>query len=268
MPTELIDEDYGRRLGDRLHAAVADVEPRAHLAATVRRQYTRRTLLVRATTGVAAAAAVAAAGGTVQAIRYTGSDQMRDVAYVRTQALNALKNAKNYVVHATIASSGRLEHWVDRVSGDRRIDSWGPNKARIYSMSSTSEKDRFNAIIVYYEDRTWVELRKRYFVGRGWIDVFDPESIRAALGNGTLRLLGKDRIDGHAVLHLRKEDSLGGNTVFHDYWVDAKSFLVRRTSARTGNEPGRVITYEWLPRTAENLAHFKLTPPPGFKKIN
>lgn len=284
MLTECTDERFARQLGDRLRAAVADVDPPAHLTARVHRQYTRRTLLVRATTGVIAAAAVAAAVGAVQVSRDTEADRLGDMAYVRTQMLNALENAKNYVVHASVttADNGHQESWIDMVTGDERTDDWDRTGARDYSYTKTYSEDgsSMSLLYVYYNDRGWAEWHgprkppgRPTLVDKGtWMDALDPESIRAALDSGTLRLLGNDRIDGRAALHLRKDGPVTTNSVFiasvRELWIDAKSFLLRRTKSALGNIPGPATTFDWLPRTAERLAQLKLTPPPGFKKLN
>jgi hypothetical protein len=101
------------------------------------------------------------------------------------------------------------------------------------------------------------------------VDVLDPGGIGAARDSGTLRLLGRERIDGHDTLHLQQRSSFGSITAVIDLWVDVRSFLVRRTAETSGErvKGTTTTTYEWLPRTGQNLAHLILTPPAGYKKL-
>ena len=67
---------------------------------------------------------------------------------------------------------------------------------------------------------------------------------------------GHERVRGHDTIHLRASQS-------DNLWVNANTYLpVRERSPAVGE-----IDTDWLPRTAANLARFKLAVPAGFTHL-
>ena len=295
----LTEDEFGQALGVRMRAELEDLEPVPGLAATVRRRQARRQLAVRVATSGAAAVAVVATIGVVHAgtagepgggaatrpgggttsSAGAGTGGMQDVAYVRTQMLDALANSKYYILHSTWTSPGgsRIEEFSDRSTGQFRRDGFD-QKGHSYSRTETAPDAKGNVtdLFVYYHDRIWTSSTRRTEKPPSKfptpvVDLSDPASVRQAIESGTLQLIGKEQKDGRATLHVRLKwttNGTGAFTTVDDIWVDQKSFLVYSITSNVENKPTQVtyIKYDWLPRTAANLDRLEVTPPPGFQR--
>lgn len=287
----LTEDEFGQALGVRMRAELEDLEPVPGLAATVRRRQARRQLAVRVATSGAAAVAVVATIGVVHAgtagepgggttsSAGAGTGGMQDVAYVRTQMLDALANSKSYILHLTWTNrdGSRVEEFSDRSTGQFRRDAFD-QKGHSYSETETAPDAKGNVtdLVVYYHDRTWASFpmptgKLPVKFPKPDVDLRDPASVRKAIESGTLQLIGKEQKDGRATLHVRLKwttNGTGAFTTVDDIWVDQKSFLVYSITSNVENKPTQVtyIKYDWLPRTAANLDRLEVTPPPGFQR--
>jgi hypothetical protein len=95
-------------------------------------------------------------------------------------------------------------------------------------------------------------------------DPADPATIRAAISNGDLQILGHDRVDGRDTLRLRLTPRpQKKEPAYQDIWVDAASYLPLQTIMLAGGYSA-TTTFTWLPRTPANLANLDLVPPAGY----
>jgi hypothetical protein len=219
---------------------------------------------------------------------------LQDVAYVKTQTTNALGKASDYVMHAysTQPDGGSRDMWSDPATGRVRSDSLGPDGTPVqsYAVGAGATGDR-TMLAIEYTRRTWWTtpwpeaqpgslppgpLPPPVKVGqsltlrqvRALVGYVDPTRIRDALGNGTLRLLGRERVGGHDTLHLRLTIETHGVSqilpMTLDLWVDAVTFLPYRETASMGSSMS-TTDYAWLARTPANVAHLDFPiPPAGF----
>jgi hypothetical protein len=262
---------------------------------------------------VAAAAAVFAVVGHphVPADRAARTDagppgapvRIQTVAYVRDQTLHALRGAANYVIFSrTSYDTGHYDVWSDRSTQRVRLDLYtqippaqpatrnsdgsvtahAPSRSpslgplRLQQAHTTRGSDgNQEEVTVDYDSKSW---SRRHISEKNppssLPDITDADSVRAAIDDGKLELVGQEKTDGHDTLHLRIYATRRGYRV--DMWVDATTYLpVRETSSVIGQDSGQrqpsatvvVTTYAWLPRTAENLAKLTLTPPAGFTQM-
>ncbi len=225
--------------------------------------------------------------------------QLESVAYVQEQTVKALGRASQYVIHAeSTYRGGHYDRWIDRATQRYRHDAytsevpacpWPDGKPRAaeaepsgkqtagpvhlsQSHSVSGPKGNQTLITVNYDRKCWSKVRAPY-EGDVPLDITDADSVRKAIGDGTVELLGNEKVDGVDTLHLRLT---GPHSMYRiDMWVDSTAYLpVRETAARGDGEKEPFLdsttnttTYTWLPRTGENLARLVLTPPPGFRQV-
>lgn len=154
---------------------------------------------------------------------------------------------------------------------------WGEGEMgemrRTYSLATTGGVCHEAGIQVDYEARTWHEFDAgtppEGCPNSEVPNVLDAEALRTALDDGTLKLIGSERVNGRDTHHIRLEYATRGYQL--DMWVDAESYLPIKESSTVSEGPGQaedspVLTasYEWLPRTQENLNKVELTPPADF----
>ncbi|MEU7798333.1 hypothetical protein AB0B10_03595 [Micromonospora arborensis] len=195
--------------------------------------------------------------------------QMRDVAYVSAQTRAALDDADKYVVKVHDAyEGGSYDTWTDKQTGRYRVDMYQADGSPNSSLMTTVADGKLSGIQVNHLDRTYFEDTGSPEDATGVVIVpNDPASIRAWLDKGDLEIVGQEQVGGHDTLHLRLKAGTATYTV--ELWVDAASFLPYKAVAdKSGHvtDKAEVSTFEWLPRTEENLRHFDLTPPAGYTK--
>lgn len=298
------DEQYGHQLGAKLREELDDMRAAPDLVSTLRRRRSRRAWTIRAsiaTPVMVAAAAVAvvasAAGhGSAPAVTSTGSVRLQDVAYIKAQTIQALNQATKYVIYSKETyPGGRVETWTDLATQRYRNDVYladadsvpagangraqappapDPHAAPgpLHLAQSHSGSGPFgnqDIVDVDYDHRTWDTDHDTDVPPPSTVpNVTDPDSVEAAINNGTFKVLGDDPVNGAAALHLRIGTTTRGYRI--DLWVDKTTYLPvqEMDTATWENQGGPAVTttYAWLPRTDENLARLVLTGPPGFTR--
>lgn len=307
----LTDEQYGHQLGVQLRHELEDVHPGPSLVSKLRRQQARRTWAIRTAiaTPVVAVAAAAILVTTVgqgmpgEGRQANSTAQFENVAYVQEQTLKALSQASEYVIHAkNTYKGGHYDEWTDKATQRYRNDFYdrstplsvsfdkdgtahapqapadqapGPIHLAQSHLVTGPEGDQ-HIVTVDYDRKQWYTLHSTDKNPSGVPDITDPDSIRKAITDGTLELVGKEKVDGLDALHLQLFGPKRSYRI--DMWVDETNYLPVQATAVKGNSKtgGREFTtsatvttkYSWLPRTEENLAYLVLTPPPGFEHVH
>ena len=278
-PDEDLDCRLGAALGAELHDELSDMIAPPGLAVAVRRRRSRqRWALTGALTlpvvaaGVAVALVVPAAPQGVRGGPPTqaGGAQPHTVAFLAAHTEQALDGTGDSIVHTvTNLDDGTVQDTWSDVAGMRMVSSDGPVGAPTRTSQESVDGDRLVFLNVDYARHVWWRdtLARP---GKPVVGVIlgvpygDPASIRADLAGGSLVLVGTEQVAGHATEHLRLTVNAGGKAVVaEDLWVDSTTFMPVRLVGQKG--PFHfTVSYEWLPRTAENLARLELTPPAGF----
>ncbi|MEU7750939.1 hypothetical protein AB0B57_27540 [Micromonospora sp. NPDC049101] len=196
--------------------------------------------------------------------------QLRDVVYVSAQTQAALGDADDYVVKVRDAyPGGRIDYWTDKQTGSSRVDMYRGDGSPDSSLVTVIADGKQRGTQISHLERTYFEFVGSAKDATGTVFVpNDPATIRDWLAKGSLEIVGQEKVDGHDTVHLRLKP--GTATYTAELWVDETSFLPYKTVAdKSGKVTGKaeVSTFEWLPRTAENLSHFDLTPPAGYTKF-
>jgi hypothetical protein len=194
---------------------------------------------------------------------------LRDVAYVKAQTQAALGDLDQYVMKMRDAyPSGSYDTWTDKQTGHYRIDMFRADGSRDHSLMMTVADGKYSGIQVDYVDRTYDELAgpAEDAIAPAAVPT-DPASIKAWLDKGQLEIVGQEQVGGHDTVHLRLKVGTADYAV--ELWVDTTSFLPYKTVADTTgqvSDNAEVSTFEWLPRTDENLSHFDLTRRPASRR--
>jgi hypothetical protein len=249
---------------------------------TARRWYLRRPAIATATAfalvGLAAGGVALGTadhrpgqtgGATASSTDTSRPSQLRDVAYVSTQTQAALGAADDYVVKVHDAyKGGWIDSWKDEQTGRSRVDIYRGNGSPDSSLVTIVADGKQRGTQISHLERTYFEFVDSAESATGTVFVpNDPASIRDWLARGSLEIVGQEKMDGNDTVHLRLKAGTAAYTA--DLWVDSTSFLPYKTVAdKSGKVTDRaeVSTFEWLPRTDENLSHFDLTPPAGYEK--
>lgn len=302
------EQQYGDELGARLRHETEDIRASPDLARKLRRRQAKRTWTIRATMAVPVAAAAVAAvmvtttGQSVPAEANNNPVQdmpVENVAQVQAQTLEAVSQASQYVIQMkSTYEGGYYDEWVDKATQRYRNDVYDqsvttrgsadgrmtlppapsaqqPGPVHLHQSHGVSGPDgNQDVITVDYDLKTWFTSHTTDRRPTGIPDITDADSIRKAIADGTLELVGKENVDGINTLHLRLYGPKRSYRI--DMWVDSKNYLpVKEIAAKSGGKAGdkefpaaaAVTTkYTWLPRTEENLARLVLTPPPGFEQ--
>jgi hypothetical protein len=272
------DEDLGAALGAALHEELTDLTAPPGLAVAVRRRRVRqRWALTGALTlpvvaaGVAVALVVSAAP---QGVRggppaQAGGAQPHTVAFLAAHTEQALDGTGGSIIHTvTNVDDGTvIDTWSD-LTGARMVSSAGPAGAPARTFQESVSGDQLVVLAVDYAHHTWsretMSRPEKLPDGALGVPYGDPDSIRADLTRGALVLVGSEQVAGHATEHLRLTvDTSDTAPAAEDLWVDSTTFLPVKMTGRKGSSHF-TVSYEWLPRTAENLARLELNPPAGF----
>jgi hypothetical protein len=276
---EDLDSRLGAALGAQLHDELADLTAPPGLAVAVRRRRARhRWALTGALTlpvvaaGVAVALVVPAAptGARGGPPTDAGAAQPHTAAFLAAHTQQALDGTGGSIVHTvTNVDDGTVnETWWDR-TGARTVTVMGPGGAPAQAVQESLVGDQVTMLTVDYTRHVWwrntVSEPEKVPVATAFgVPYADPDRIRADLARGALVLIGNEQVAGHATEHLRMTLNIDGTAaVAEDLWVDSATFLPVRLIGQKGPK-GFTVFYEWLPRTAENLARLELTPPAGF----
>lgn len=237
------------------------------------------------------------AGGT----RSASGDTVRlqNVGFVKEQTSKALGQASKYVIFSkSTYDGGYYDTWTDPATGRYRNDTYTtivyrPSSDKKGSVRATAPDpdgiaygpmhrqqshavsgpmDSRRVVSVDYEREHWTVDRDAVPVHRDIPVITDPESIRKAIKDGTVELLGEEKVNGVKALHLR---IFGPKRSYRiDMWVDSGTYLpVREIAGKAGKDgvfpASAAVTsmYSWLPRTKENLSLLELTPPAGFTRV-
>jgi hypothetical protein len=276
---EDLDCRVGAALGAELHEELSGMIAPPGLAVTVRRRRARqRWALTGALTlpvvaaGVAVALVVSAAP---QGVRggppdHAGAAQPHTVAFLVAHTQQALDATGSSIIHTvTNVDDGTVvDTWSD-LTGARMVSSTGPAGAPVRATQESVNGNQLITLDVDYARHVWWrdtgsrpdKLITGIILG---VPYGDPDSIRADLARGELVLVGTEQVAGHATEHLRMTVDPGeAAAAAADLWVDSTTFLPVRMIGQKGPRDF-TVTYEWLPRTAQNLARLELTPPAGF----
>ncbi len=133
----LTDEQYGRRIGDRLRHEIDDVQASPDLVRELRRRRTRRTWAITGAiaTPVAAAAVVAVVvsiqatpsrsitAAPTSAAPASAQPRIVTVAYIQAETVKALGQGTQYVIYSKDTyESGYYETWTDKATQRYRND--------------------------------------------------------------------------------------------------------------------------------------------------
>lgn len=199
---------------------------------------------------------------------------MVDTAYVKSAITAALSKSAEFVVQMKLsvgASDGQLlfKTLVDRQTGRYLIDQYDADDAGTLDGASLWEPvgpSTDKVLQVDYSGRTWESTlmgsQKKDAIAFPHTGFSSPAQIQEALTNGSLKVLGRDKIKGKDTIHLGLD---GKNST--ELWVAADTYLpVQTGSGLHGPGKGLLVEYTWLPRNKANLGKIDLSVPTGFKR--
>ncbi|MFF1611956.1 hypothetical protein ACFVYA_29575 [Amycolatopsis sp. NPDC058278] len=271
----LTDEQYGRRIGDRLRHEIDDVHASPDLVRKLRRRRTRRTWAITGAiaTPVAAAAVVAVVVSTqatpdraATAAPTSAQPRIVTVAYVQAETVKALGQGTQYVIYSKDTyESGYYETWTDKAThryrndvytslpattqtgraGDRKMTlpsgpptppSGPPHRQQSHAVKSLGESQEITT--VDWENKWWSVDHLRDGKPQTPIpDPTDPDGMRKAVAEGKVELVGQEKVGTVDTHHLRVIGSRREYKI--DLWVDSTTYLpVKETAVKGGNEQG------------------------------
>ena len=158
------------------------------------------------------------------------------------------------------------ETWVDSDEDRWRSLSRRADGRSLYEHEISGDDSHISAVVVNHEERTWWT-----YAGpgeRAGVPHPTPDEIRAHLAEGRLEEVGRTAEEIH--LRSRPVEKRADAQVLvavGDLWVDATTFLPRRSSVTAGGTSS-TARYTWLPRTEESVASTRLTVPPGYRQLD
>jgi hypothetical protein len=152
------------------------------------------------------------------------------------------------------SNGGRLDTWIDPVTGATRILSFD-NQGRLTSETGQTWVGKsLKTVVVSFATRSSISattpMSRSYSNGDDGA-VANSLGVRRGLADGTMTVLGHAVIDGRATLHLRQS--------VLQLWVDPLTYLPVHTQAGPTSDD-----FTWLPRTASNLLSTRIVVPQGF----
>ncbi|MEU5261599.1 hypothetical protein [Amycolatopsis sp. NPDC021455] len=271
----LTDEQYGRRIGDRLRHEIDDVHASPDLVRRLRRGRTRRTWAITGAiaTPVAAAAVVAvvvsaptAPTRSTSAAPTSAQPRIVSVAYIQAETVKALGQGAQYVIYSKDTyESGYYETWTDKATQRYRNDVYTrlpaatqsgrasdgkmpvpsgpptPPAGPLHRQQSHAVKDLGESqeiTTVDWENKWWSVNHLRDGKPQTPIpDPTDPDGMKKAVAEGKVELVGQEKIGTVDTHHLRV---IGPRREYKiDLWVDSTTYLpVKETAVKGGNRQG------------------------------
>jgi len=98
-----------------------------------------------------------------------------------------------------------------------------------------------------------------------------PSYIEQGISQGDFRIVGRTQVDGQAAIELRWSSNDSPRRTIR-LWVDAHSYLPFREQETLASSPQaqgytQYSTFEFLPPTAANQAHLRVSVPAGYTRI-
>lgn len=205
------------------------------------------------------------AGSSVSSTEQPHLSRLPDVAYVSSQTKVALGTAHQYVGKThTVYRGGSYDTWADKRTGQYRVDIFQADGSPDSTFRTTVTGKTMTGLQINHRERQYFAFTDSADKAAGPVAVPDePAAIRSWLDKGKLTIVAEEKVGEYDTIHLR----LTGTSYAAELWLDTTSFLPIKTIAdKSGKVTGHseVSTYEWLPRTGENLSHFDLQPPAGY----
>jgi hypothetical protein len=167
----------------------------------------------------------------------------------------------------TQSSGMQMQMWNDLLTGRHRSVTELGGKPFIETVSSTVD-GQVQLDLVSYVTKTWTTFTPGFPGSKGETAAAFAQRYRDGVAHGMYTIVGHDQIDGHDTVRLRHTMTMSTGTLTTDLWVDAFTYLpVRQRSSLSGMPSTSEMSYEWLPRTAENLVNLVLVVPDGFKHV-
>jgi hypothetical protein len=265
MTTHETLSPFESRLLDDLHAFQHTLgEPEATLALRPRGGLHLR-LALAAATAVALGVGVAFIVEEGARPRVTGTPL--SVRYVIRHVLAALTSPTDLILfeqRQIVQTPGQtldIQDWVDPSTGRSRQLAFDANGALLTETAISYSAGTVRTDIAAYRSKTLTTRSFRASKPQLVAVRTMEHSIRTEIGRGQLKVVGTENLDGQPAIHLVAANEAGSNL-----WVNRTTYFPIRF--RTASAAGRNSTdYEWLPPTAENLAHLDFVAPTGFKHV-
>jgi hypothetical protein len=263
------------RASEQLRAAVSQAPGRSPQPSTVVARWRRpgrRTVL-------AGAIAIAAVAVLIAALVTTGSDSRSDddleariIAAARTAATDMVVHEMDHWPENSTPVDA--ETWRDETTLSVRMVTYGPDGSPASDWGQVElpapppgERPpgrRLMRTIDYCNREYTDEEETSYPEDAVEVSVLAP--IISGLDHGSYRVDGTEQVDGREMIRV-----VEGSTSAITYLVDPDTHLpvMMRAEVGEGNDRAFTQTYEYLPRTPENLAQLQAADPPeGFQQVD
>lgn len=284
VPSDVVPADERAQL---LHRIVTTPDPVPARRAAPRRRPVLRFAVPAAALGAAAVAAVMVAApstappGTPSVAAGTAGSGAESARFVVARVETAMAATGGKVLVSTVTGfrgcDSRTVTLLDaqgRPARDRWTETCGGRPSQdIGSEITAVQPHSLLVTTVHHWDRTW----SRGYVNagadphEGFPAVSYPEQLRAELADGDLTIVGRERVDGDATIHLRASSPNWPRSMDPQYWVDASSYLLVRSRVVKGSPEQQtplVTGYQWLRRTPALRAQLTVPTPPGYRRTD